>query len=266
MKTNGINFSPKYSRGSVAKRSEFVRKVRDNIFDNILNQYYPPKSDSNAFGGLNKIHYIPISNLDNFIKDLLPERLKFNLKKTPPKTKEYIGELQTRCSENGVSYYSIEIPAKKNHLYINDIPYLMHEITHLLDSAINPQYKISFEKLAQKKLAQSAIALYENVYYTNDKYNKFNILKKTYKVLKNLLTEDKLLILKFIELELKTEINAYGCMKKYIDDLRKNHQCRISYNKKAYNSFNFEKKLKLVEKLRNKIILNERKKQRKSLG
>ena len=253
MKIKGINFSTKYAAGSVTDRNGAVQKIRDKIFTNVLNEY-PNIIELDAS------KHLPISVIKEHIKKFLPEKLKINVRRHQQNRDDYKGCLIRHINSNVlVSHYTMELPAEKNKFCIDEIPTLMHELTHLLDFAINPQHNNICEKLVKYNLIEKFKKLYEEYFYTDKKISKFKIYRTTKKGIKEMPAEEKLVFLKAIELGLKTEMNAYGCMKKYADTLRIKKQRRICYNSGYYKKLNFEKKLKLIEKMRYKIISNERK-------
>ena len=261
MKIKGINFSPKYSTGSIGERNKTVQKIRDQIFLHVVNQYDSPKVVKDTHVEFGHKHYIPINSIKKLLKDILPEKLKFNVKKHPPTDKENSGSILQHINEHGdIRYYTMTLPSKKNHLYIDDIPSMMHEVNHLLDFAINPQYQNTIRKIFQKDLDKNFEKLFGYTYYTNNIYNKFKIMKKTKQAIKNLSVEDKLIFLKNLELELKTEQNSYNCMDIYVKKLNQYQKRHLHYRQNIYDTYNFEKKIKLVRKMRYEIIKNERKK------
>lgn len=262
MNIKGISFSPKYSSGSAAERNKTLQNIRDNIFARVVSRFEAPHTVDNTYVKYGLREYVPIAEIRKVIKESLPEKLRLDIKKTQNGAKDYDACLNTHVNNRdaSVSYYSINIPAMKNHLHIDSIPTVMHEITHLLDMALYPQYNNSLTKIFKKGLPEKVYELFDKVYYTQGEFLKFKILKKTKEFMKGLSVEDKLLVLKFLELELKTEAKAKSCTEKYINFLRTHQKRKCRYNPVDYSLYNFEKKIKLVKKMRYKIISKERKK------
>ena len=257
MKIKGINFSTQYTKGSVVDRNNTANRIRAEIFNNVIKEFNKPqKNDSSK-----KLEFIPISHVEKLIKEKLPEPLKLIFKKVQLEKRDLNGAMMAIYNETGTKYYRMEVEAVKNQLPITNVPTLMHETTHLLDAATNPQYGLIDRQLCKKELNEKVDDFYMNTFYTDKLYPKFITKRKTRKFLKDMPVEDQLLVLRYFKLSMLTEIRAYEADKEFAKKISPWNNKKIQgYDELTYKCFGFEKNIKLVDKMRANIIRKERNK------
>ena len=148
---------------------------------------------------------------------------------------------------------------------IEYIPSLIHEAMHLFDYLLNPKYRRTLERTAEKDVKTKVTELYKKNYYNNsDAYiypNIIRILKtfcNTLKTLKSEPTKNKILMLSYIKEAIEFELKGYNLNKEYADFLKKNNkQYFLSDIGCFYKEYMFEEKLKLVQMMLKYIIKKE---------
>ena len=255
MKCNGINFSTMYTRGSQKSRNRIIHKMSDNIYVGVIKKYSTSSPDKK---------FISIKEIKDIFRKILPEPLHLNIKKLIKKNPDADGSIYTLCSDKGIYGYKINIPVKNNLMHIKNIPILMHETTHLLDFAVNTKHNAVFGKFVNNPMFDKVVELYEKFYYTIEDFSRFRIKYETKKLLKDMTNEDKLLALKYLKLNVETEKNAYDATIFYAERLRMLRRDIRGYDGLKSSDFNFRTKIKLLDKMRYKIIKQERNKIRKN--
>ncbi len=212
MKVKGINFSYNCSKGSKNSRIKAMEEIRTAVYENVIKEFSRPRSANSTY----KKEYIPISKLTSLLKEKFPEPINFVVKKIQTCRKKSYDGVVLSCIRNGLTkYYKMEVSAEKNLLPIYQLPTLLHETTHLLDFALQPQYRAVNEKLAQKGLLDKVCDFYSKNLYSSEKVSKHKIGKRIKNFTENMPVEDKLLTLNFFKLHMETEIRAYGASKQY---------------------------------------------------
>ena len=259
MKVRGINFSNQYTKGSVQSRRNTVERLCSKVFSEVVEAYKPVKAGKGLSMETSSVHFL---KLEQLLKRTFPELINFNIIKNK-KSYNYDGCIRTMFDRYSLKSYQMELPLINKVLPREKIPVFMHEVAHLLDFAINPQYKMIYESLNKKEIFCETHKLYKDLYYTDKTFQKFQILKKTNKFLKNYTTEEKLLILRYLKLQMLTEINGFSVANKYENCVPK---CYISSAKcNRGNNYKFCEKIDLTDKMRYKIIKTERGKNKRKI-
>lgn len=253
MKVKGINFSYAYSRGSKVERIEKTWQLGQQVFDRVIQKF-----DEQTSVPIEQ-KSIPISNLRGLLKENLPEMLKFSVKKTP-KEEKVVGSLTSTYNSTAPKRYIMEVPAEDNKLFIRHVSTLIHETIHLLDRALQPQFQAVESQMSKRGLSYRFSKFYNEVFYTNKGYSKFSTKRKTNKFLKGMSIEDRLLALRFFKLNMETETRAYQASNNIDKSLVNADKDKIFMNQLAYQNYNFERNIKLVDKMRADIIKKERNK------
>lgn len=254
MKIPKLRLSNEYSKGSQSARIKTAKGMNRKIFSTI----YPMYKDSDT---------VSLRQIERTYKKCVPETIYFRIKKLLPEDlQKWEGGMITYFKNKKASGFCIAVKAEKNTLNIRELPTLMHESMHFFDYILNPNYVKIDEKLRDKNLKKIAYNLYNKYYYSNEYFSYFKpqrATKKakqgTYKTINGMNIEDKCIIMNYIKLKMKTEINAFDESYKYSKQLKKdkrNHKwCDAEGNHKT---FQFDKKLKLINKILYKEITKER--------
>ncbi len=165
--------------------------------------------------------------------------------------------------------YGIEISAnkKKKRMHVSDIPFLMHESTHVLDYLLNPKTIISVKKMEEKDIFQKDYYdLFTNCFYPKEgipasqKDEKLaEIDAKMREMLSEVPFDEKITFLNYIKHNLEMEHHAYEQENKFANILLKRDQlvweeCLDNWNKYLY----FPEKIEIINKYLAEEIAKER--------
>ncbi len=259
MKIKKVNFSNKYATGSIEARKKTMEQLRSEIYSAVMKEFSPVRISKNL--SVERTGII-LPKLEKILKENLPEKINFCIAKKDPR-KIYDGCILTELDRKKVINYRMELPIENKELSVFKIPTFMHEVTHLLDFALNSQYKVVVEHLKEAEISGEAYSLYKECFYTKhaEAFDPKILTKKTNEFLKGYTTEEKLLILRYIKLLMITEVNAFNATKKYSEDLLK----KVNYFPTKWPKlpdYHFSEKIKSVDEMRLKIIKKERNRQK----
>lgn len=259
-----INFSNKYATGSIKERREKAEKLSSQIYDVLMDKYQPTKITDTLY--LETSH-IPLKKVEKIISNNLPERLNFYL--TSRKSdKNYEACVKTMLNGNKVFQYRMELPMEKGEFSIFKVPVLMHELSHLLDNAFNPQYRVVVENINKAGIIKDVNAFYKQNFYTLKNVPEKELSKKIKTFLKNLTLENKLLVLRFVKLYMRGEINAHAAEKNYRNKFIPylTSMPLFGFGKNDVSKYKFKEKIELVDKIRYDLIKKEHIKNKRKCG
>ena len=260
MISNGIKFSPIYTRGSTRTHNIIRTQLSERLYSEVMDLFASQartEAKSNPKAG----EYISKDQLREIFVKILPEPLNFKIQTSTKKdVKNNLSASMCAISnKQGMEGYKLILPLKDDKLYIEDIPELMHEAGHLLDYALNPQYTANLISIGNKDFYKKLSEIYEKFYYTVTDYSLFRIKRVTKTFLRNLSCKDKLKALKNIKLRLMTESNAYLTENHYWQELRKQRKGMKKDPPPTPLDFCFREKIRLINRMRYKIVAKERK-------
>ncbi len=261
MKLHRVYFTKKYATGSLAQRYDTLQKYSSQIYSAVMDKYDATLKKNNWQLGGEANEFIPLHTLEKIIKKIFPEKLSFKIKQK--KDKVFIRP----CAAETINYYinshfimtKINLPATNRKLNIDQVPILMHEITHLLDFALNPIIPKIDMKLCKKRMYADMQNWYYELLYTDREIPIEQIENEIKKILRYLSIKDKLLVLKYFKLYLNSEKKAYEATKIYCDKLRTEHCRNLTYDDTYEKKCRIDEKIKLINKIRYEIISEGRK-------
>ena len=256
-KVNAVKFSYNIARGSNAERLAKSQDMSTQLFSSLIEKY-----------GCQEC--VQKKDLNKLYTEFLPEKIRFYFSKlskidaesTDGEMRDYYDDYLNLCR------YVLKLPFRKNQLFQKDWPLLMHETTHIFDSALRPKTIRTKEKMFAGDLDKLTFDLYDEHYYDdNMNYSAFkdrktlrNIKELTLKKIDRLSTAEKLLVLKYMKEELETELNASKVEKECSELL--NAYCGFKLAETDQSQFikenGFEEKIDLLNKMISKIISEER--------
>lgn len=254
----GVNFSNKYTTGSVTSRLKTVEQLCSSIFWDVIKEYKPIKAGNISV----ETDTLSFLKIEQMIKKRLPEFINFYISKYTIDYGSAEGCVKFNTDCNRIKNYRLELPLENKKLPKERIPVLMHELTHMLDFATNPQHRVVRENMMKRGIIEDAGKFYKENYYTKHHFVKTGLIKNTEEFLKNYTADEKLLILRYIKLNMCSEISAYNATNKYANLLQ-----QISYYMlpmRKYPNFHFKEKVDLVNGMRYKLIKKERRKNAKA--
>ena len=254
MKTPKVKFSYNYSKGSALNKTLKSRALSENFFYGLLKLYNGRKT-------------VPLREIERCCKTMMPEAVYFEIGKLPYDEWDEQGAcLSSYLKDNGqILRYKLQVQAEENCLNIEGLPSLIHETTHLFDTLLMPKTLKTLEKLTNSNNDERIYSLFSRYYYNGNEDNMakntslWNIKMQTNKVIKNMNIKDKLIALNYIKETMQTEFNAMkmeSMCSEYLKDMGKDTD---SYTFEEMDKlYQYEKKIDLINKMINKILLDER--------
>ena len=260
MISNGIKFSPIYTRGSTRTHNIIRTQLSEHLYSEVMD-LFASQACTEAKNNPKAGEFISKDQLREIFVKILPEPLNFKIQTSTKKdVKNNLSASMCAISNKQcMEGYRLILPLKDNQLYIEDIPELLHEAGHLLDYALNPQYTANLISVGNKDFYKKLGEIYEKFYYTITDYSLFRIKRVTKALLKNMSCEDKLNALKNIKLRLITESNAYLTENHYWQELKKHRKGMKKPPPPSPMDFRFREKIRLINSMRYKIVAKERK-------
>lgn len=269
-----VKFSYNISKGSIKNRQKLISKYNKQIFSRL---------EQNL-----KDNYISVADAQKAIDEVLPEKKVIQIRPISSKNKkEEVGYSDYLYGKNwNIEGQTIDIPIKNNKISIKNLSIFMHELTHVIDTLLNPKttarvngmylrhtYTENLSNIIDKKLYN-----YENIeetipFISNKRYKKTKkeILQtrenELLKFLKGYSVKDKIDYIQEMRNTLIEERTAYAEEKKYAWILTKKHKIHLPKFNEIDNlkGYFFDEKIKILKKIGFEIIDKERKEHAKKL-
>lgn len=269
-----VKFSYNISKGSIKNRQKLISKYNKQIFSRL---------EQNL-----KDNYISVADAQKAIDEVLPEKKVIQIRPISSKNKkEEVGYSDYLYGKNwNIVEQTIDIPIKNNKISIKNLSIFMHELTHVIDTLLNPKttarvngmylrhtYTENLSNIIDKKLYN-----YENIeetipFISNKRYKKTKkeILQtrenELLKFLKGYSVKDKIDYIQEMRNTLIEERTAYTEEEKYAWILTKKHKIHLPKFNEIDNlkGYFFDEKIKILKKIGFEIIDKERKEHAKKL-
>jgi len=256
-----------YIKGSEAKRFACSEKLTNDLFQKIKNLYVTTETDSYT----TKTTAVSANVIEEKIQEVLPAPLNIKINELCDEHKnspDTVGSIYWRQNEKDKSLYINEVGilmnlAKDMKVNYNDVNTLLHEFQHIMDGILNPKiYSRSLKVAINGDPLKTLFHKYINI---DEKFNflqriVFNI--KLNKQMRKLPDELKIDELQEMRNVIKSEINAYSNNLKYQTEINKNLGIKenLMSNEQRLAAFDFDRKLKFLNKKLYRTIKNQHKK------
>lgn len=210
------------------------------------------------------------------INEILPKPVNITIYKLTednlhPKVKGYASPSFT--IENKTIYidgYKIEVPVNNNNKFeFGNCWILLHEFTHIMDYILNPKRTSSMYANIKEIIPKK---LYTTHLYNNQKeFNTINKILLNFELnryLYKLPDKQRVDVLQWIRLALKTEKNAYSNTYKYQAQLDKQLGLNryIATDEEVLSEYDFDQKLEFINNKLRKTLIKIRKKHAKNIA
>jgi len=250
-----VKFSYSIIKGSPQSRREMVSKFNEQIFEGVYSRL---ENDS-----------VHISDIKRVINEVIPEKKKIEIKPFKAKGQYEGGSDYTYDSKGHITGQTIEMPMKKCRMKQNAMVTFMHELTHVLDTLVNPKFTARTNTMYKKELYTKSFdkvmnkRLYKYEKFSNDT-QKNQIIEERRQDVKKFLdgktAEEKIDYIQEMRNTLQTEKNAYSEQYKYAQILKERGKSVEETDlENEVSGYMFDEKLQMLKETGFEIIAKERK-------
>ena len=154
-----VRLSPKYATGTIQERMKYADRLNEQLFSRV----FPLYKNKDA---------VEIGRIEEECAFTIPETIDFRIERLSKKDAESsYSTLNLLFGDDKISAYEINVPTASGKLDISNLPWLIHENTHMLDYILNPKIIKTDEKLCEKDLYDSVNDFFEKKILFSSFYN-----------------------------------------------------------------------------------------------